>query len=272
MVITPEAKQLIQLITQKTPLTAMLAPSFVIDFDFPQIVGKLKRLGFQYVLEVAVGAIDTNRQALQELKNHPQKRLITSPCPSIYQMIKTQYSQLLPFLSQADSPMVATARIIQQKFPETKPVFIGPCVVKKLEAARYPELKILSVTFKDIMIVLNHFQIKDNPADVKAEFDLGTCNTRIYPISGGLAESANLESVLKKEEYRVVSGPAEVKEALDEFLQNPQIRFLDILFCQAGCINGLGVINNKISLKERKDKVMAFWNQCIRGQNDLEEV
>ena len=204
---TLELTQLIDLLEKKAPLTAMLAPAFVIDFNYPQIVGKLKRLGFKYVVEVAVGAIDTNRQALQELKNQPQKRLITSPCPTIDQMIKTQYPQLLPFLSRADSPMVATALIVRQKFPETQPVFIGPCLVKKLEAARYPDLDILSLTFKDVVVALEHFHIVDDPADAKSSFDLGTCNTRIYPISGGLAESANLEAVLSKDEYRVVSGP-----------------------------------------------------------------
>ncbi|HUV46864.1 MAG TPA: [Fe-Fe] hydrogenase large subunit C-terminal domain-containing protein [Candidatus Bathyarchaeia archaeon] len=269
---TQELKTLINLLKSKTPLTAMLAPAFVIDFPFPQIVGKLKRLGFKFVIEVAVGAIDTNRQALLEFKKHPQKKLITSPCPSIYQMIKTQYPQLLPFLSKSDSPMIATARIVREKFPETKAVFIGPCVVKKIEAARYPDLNILSVTFKDISQVFKHFNIKASAKDNKAEFDLATCNTRIYPVSGGLSESANLDQVLKKDQYRIVSGIKEVKAALAEFEKNNHIRFLDILFCFGGCINGLGINNTSLVLAQRKKKVLQFWNQCLSKQNDLEKL
>jgi len=269
---TPEIKTLINLLKSKTPLTAMLAPAFIIDFPFPQIVGQLKRVGFKYVIEVAVGAIDTNRQAVEEFKTPPQKRLITSPCPSIYQMIKTQYPQLLPFLSKADSPMIAAARIVREKFPETKPVFIGPCVVKKLEASRYPDLNILSVTFKDIVELFKHFNIKDVVQDNKAEFDLATCNTRIYPVSGGLAESANLDEVLKKDQYKVVSGIKEVKAALADFEKNKRIKFLDILFCFGGCINGLGINSTSLALGKRKEKVLQFWNQCLTEQNDLEKL
>lgn len=269
---TPELKTLIELLDKRTPLTAMLAPAFVIDFPYPQIVGKLKRLGFKYMVEVAVGAVETNRQALAELEKHPERRLITSPCPSIYQMIKTQYPHLVKYLSKADSPMIATARKVKERFPETKPVFIGPCVVKKLEAARYPELNILSITFKDITEAFKRFNIVDSPEDAQSEFDMGSCYTRVYPISGGLAESADLRKFLKKEEYKIVSGAQRVIASLKEFAENPKLRFLDILFCYGGCINGLGIINQDLSLKERKEKVLKFWNQCLIEQNDLEEL
>lgn len=271
--LTQEAKQLIDLLTAKEiSLTAMLAPAFIIDFPFPQIVGKLKRLGFKYVVEVALGAIDTNRQALEELKKHPEKRLITSPCPNIYQMIKSRYPALDKYLSKADSPMIAIARIVKEKFPLTKPVFIGPCLVKKIEAARYPELEILSITFKDLVQVFEYFKITAQPDDEKAAFDLATCNTRIYPISGGLAETAGIDRFLSKDEYRVVSGFQQVLESLDEFSRNPKLRFLDLLFCYGGCINGLGIVNIDLPLKERKNKVLDFWNQCLRQETNLEDL
>ncbi|MEK7664635.1 MAG: hypothetical protein AAB361_00670 [Patescibacteria group bacterium] len=48
--ITQEAKELINLIEKKSKIAAMLAPSFVVDFKYPEIVGMLKRLGFKFVL------------------------------------------------------------------------------------------------------------------------------------------------------------------------------------------------------------------------------
>ncbi|EKD67590.1 MAG: hypothetical protein ACD_48C00324G0004, partial [uncultured bacterium] len=47
-----ESEQLIQLFKDKKHLVAMLAPSFPIVFDYPDIVRHLKQIGFQEVLEV----------------------------------------------------------------------------------------------------------------------------------------------------------------------------------------------------------------------------
>ena len=40
-------------------MVAMLAPSFPIVFEYPQIVTNLKKLGFTNVFEVSRGAIET---------------------------------------------------------------------------------------------------------------------------------------------------------------------------------------------------------------------
>ena len=45
--------QLLKLIKNKEKMVAMLAPSFLIDFSYPEIIGMLKRLGFEYVVEVS---------------------------------------------------------------------------------------------------------------------------------------------------------------------------------------------------------------------------
>lgn len=88
---SPELELLLELIsTRKEKLTAMLAPSFAIDFSYPEVVGKLKRAGFTYVVEVARGAVDTNSQVIEELSKDKSERVITSPCPSCVRYIKAQ--------------------------------------------------------------------------------------------------------------------------------------------------------------------------------------
>ena len=51
-----EIATLIELLEKKEKLVAMLAPSFPIVFEYPKIITMLKKLGFSYVVEVAVGA------------------------------------------------------------------------------------------------------------------------------------------------------------------------------------------------------------------------
>ena len=42
-----------------------------------------------------------------------------------------------------------------------------------------------------------------------------------------------------------------------EFADNPKIRFVDILFCEGGCINGPG-ITSALPVNERKNKVLEY--------------
>ena len=255
-----EPQILIELIEQKQPIVAMLAPSFPIVYEAPNIIGKLKRLGFNHVVEVTIGAMNTNAAALEILKTNPKTRIITSPCASFVRMIRTKYPHLKQYLGfAADSPMVATARIVREKYPNHKPIFIGPCNAKKLEASEdYPELEILSVTYKQMKEVFTHFNFQDEANDINAQFDLEEPHTRLYPISGGLAQSSAVKDFLADEEIEVVSGWQNCEKALQRFEANDRVRLLDILFCEGGCINGPG-IESPLSIEERREKIINYW-------------
>ena len=253
-----EVSSLIELLSSKKELTAMIAPSFPIMFSYPDIVGKLARLGFNHVVEVAVGAKETNKNLLAILNKDPKTRLITSPCASLTGIIKTKYPHLVKYLTPIDSPMVYTARIVKEKWPQSTPVFIGPCPVKKLEAQNYAELNIMVLTFKELQEVFEHFNLKDEVADQDFSFDLESSDTRLYPISGGLSQSSNFETLLAEDEYQVVSGWSNCVKALDGFEENALLKVLDILYCDGGCISGLG-INSNLDLEHRRKKVIDFW-------------
>ena len=255
-----DISRLTDLLNKKTKLVAMVAPSFPVVYEYPQIVSRLKRLGFSHVVEVSAGAKKTNEEVLRLLQDDPHARFITSPCPSFVRLIRAKHPQLLPYLAfKADSPMIATARIVKEKFPDCSPVFIGPCVAKKLESSEdYPELNILVVTYKELDTVFNAFNIGDDQSDKSDSFEITEQTTRIYPTDGGLTESSGAKKVLKDDEIMVVSGWKNCEAALLEFENNPKIRLLDILFCEGGCINGPGIVST-LSPKERKKRVMDFY-------------
>ncbi len=254
-----EVAKLIELLNNKAKLTAMLAPSFPVMYEYPQIIGRLRQLGFSHVVEVAAGAKRTNEAVVKLLRDDPKSRFITSPCPSFVRLVRTKHPQLLPYLAfKADSPMVATARIVKEKFPDCQPVFIGPCIAKKLEASEdYPELNILVITYRELEVVFNTFHVGNAVARVDGGFDIAEQGTRIYPTDGGLTESSGARSILEDEEIRIVSGWKNCEAALAEFEKNPKIRLLDILFCEGGCIMGPGIVS-ALPLEERKKKIMEF--------------
>jgi len=252
---------LLNLIEGKSEMAAMVAPSFPVDFSCSEIVGMLKRLGFKHVVEVAAGAIKTNRQLRALLKLHPHKRYIANPCPCIVRLIRNKRHDLIPFLTPIDSPMIATAKIVAKKYPNCKKVYIGPCLVKRIEAKEdHPELEILVLTYKEIAEVLKIKNISPKKSDKSFAFDIIGAETRLYPISGGLAQSSGLTRKLTDPEYDVVSGPKLAEKTLQEFPNKPDLKVLDILYCEGGCINGAGVIT-KDSLDRRRQKIITYWNR-----------
>jgi len=259
-----ETKTLIDLIEKKEKLTAMLAPSFPIVFDYPKIVTMLKKLGFSYVVEVAAGSKKTNEQLHALLKANPSARYITSPCPTIVRMVKKSMPQYAKYFTHAvDSPMAATAKIVIETYPGFRPVFIGPCIMKKLEAKEdIPELNILVLTYSELAEVFTHFGIPDegNPKD---QFDISAPGmTQLYPLDGGLAHSSGLTHQLSQDEVKIVSGAQNNIKAIKEFDENPKIKLLDILNCPGGCISGPG-IRSKLTTEERINKIKSYSNQSF---------
>lgn len=252
---------LISLLRAKTPMAAMLAPSFPIMFSYPDIVTTLRAAGFSHVAEVARGAQETNKQLSQFLTEHPDHRVITSPCPTVTRMIKTSMSQYAHYLTTTvDSPMVATAKLVHQLFPGEKAVFIGPCVMKKQEAKDYPDLDILVLTYWELSQILDELGINTpgNPSDT---YDLAADGpTRAYAMDGGLSESSGLTKTLPDGAVRIVSGAKNNAEAIRAFDTDASVRVLDILNCPGGCINGPG-IHSPLSTEERISKIKTYGSQ-----------
>lgn len=131
--------------------------------------------------------------------------------------------------------------------------------MKKVEAKEdHPDLDILVLTYKELQEVLRIKKICPKFTDKFASFDLSASDTRLYPISGGLAQSSGIIKKLTDPEYDVVSGPQLAEKNLQEFLKKPELRILDILNCEGGCINGPGIASED-SLDRRRQKVTDYW-------------
>lgn len=258
-----DIERAIALFKQNVPAVALLAPSFPVVYDYPLIVAQLKKLGFKAVIEVSAGAVRTNEQVVALLKKNPTGRFITSPCAGFVRLVRKSYPQLLPYLAlTVDSPMIAAARIAKEKYPRCRPVFIGPCFAKKLEASEdYPDLDILVLTYRELDAVLDHFAIGKDIDASGAAFDIAASQTRTYPMDGGLTVTSGVRSILHDEEIRIISGYKKIPAVLEEFEKNPRIRFVDVLFCEGGCIAGPGILST-LSLPERTARVLNYRDRA----------
>lgn len=235
----------------------MVAPSFVVDFDYPFFISKAKLLGFDKVVEVTFGAKMVNREYHEILKNSNELQ-ISSTCPGIVDYIFRAYPKYANSLIKVDSPMIAMGKICKKVYPNHKVVFLSPCNFKKIEASKSKYVDYV-IDFKELKTLFLEKKIKSRKKDSFDKFY--NDYTKVYPLSGGLTKTANLKKVIKKNEVKVVDGIIGVKS----FLENPskKIRFLDCTSCEGGCIGG-PLVNSKESISKRKERVLDYFERSLR--------
>jgi len=255
-----DLQEKINLIKNNTAV-AMLAPSFPIDFKYPNIIGMLKHLGFKEVAELTFGARMVNWEYANYVKAHPEQKIfIASPCPIVVAMIQTQYPDLLKYLMPIVSPMASMARIHKKFEPDRKIIFMSPCWAKEnVEAPKYKEIDAV-ITFKDLKQIFDQEGIKEEDFTENYYFDSFMREyTKIYPVSGGLAATSHIQKLFKPHEILVTDGVQNIKKALEDIKSGQsQYRFLDILNCDGGCIGGPAINRQDIPIEERKKIILEY--------------
>lgn len=227
---------------------AIIAPSIVDSFnDTPinKIVTAIKKLGFKDVYEVASGA---DLVALNEVEELDEKKfLISSCCPAFVQYINNNYQELKQYISQSDSPMVTLGKLLKQKDPECKVIFIGPCTAKKAERM-LPNVK----DYIDVVLTYQELTALFDSKDIDENCMMGTeiINAsgfgRLFAKSSGLtnAISQGLKEIDSDLQFKpqICNGISECAKALLLKKNNKlDANFIEGMGCEGGCINGAGV-------------------------------
>jgi len=269
-------EELMRLLNSEQKTIAMLAPSFVIDFPHPQIVGMLEKLGFDKVVELTFGARMVNYWYREYILAHPEQKIfIASPCPAIVAFIEKMYPSLIQYLIPYASPMYAMAKICKKEHPDHAIVFISPCQAKRiLEAPKYPDFVDAVITFKELDEIFKEKKIR--PEDfTDSEYPFSsfiTERTKIYPMSGGLAKTSHVRNFFRPDEICVTDGAENNRKILDD-LQNgtSPYRFIDILNCPGGCIGGPDIVNRNLSHEEKDKLILEYRNKSIIDKEDGQE-
>lgn len=243
--------------TEKT--ICLLAPSFPVDFSFPEIVLDLRAIGFTKIVELTYAAKLINYKYIEILKNNPEKQYICPNCPTLVKYIENKYPELKENIIDVASPMVIMARFVKREFGEDyKTIFVGPCINKKQEAKENSDCVDFAITFKELCEIYNYLEenqdlkkIEDTQENKEIDKFYNDI-TKIYPISGGVAESMLNKQVLQKEEIIVCDGPKNIDISIKDFKDFKKFRFLDALFCEGGCLGGPGVISKEEVSKKVK--------------------
>ncbi len=248
------------ILNSRHKVAAIIAPSISGEFtdikDYRHFVGMIKALGFDYVSEVAFGAELVANKYKEMLESKPNRPLISTSCPAIVSYVEKHHPQIIDSLMPVVSPMIATAKVIKDRYgDETRIVFIGPCIAKKHEAAneQFDGLIDEVISFLELRRMFDEKKISEENVEPQ-EFDPPVAGKgAIFPISGGMLQTVDLEEDFVKGEIIVAEGRRDIIEVLREFEEGYlEAKMFDLLCCN-GCINGPGMSHSKQFFFKRKN-------------------
>lgn len=220
-----------------------LAPSYVSEFgDIPSetLVAAIKKLGFTEVSETALGAEIVSDRTERFLEQADNGVYLSSACPVVVEYVRKYSPDLVHHITPIVSPMLAHAKILKKLYgDDTKIVFAGPCICKKLEADTFKDLVDVAITFKDLKNWFEQAEIDLHQLTERAKFvPYRSRSGALYPIEGGMLKG--LRDNTKKVHHMAFSDLSTIKEVLkhlDVHRDHDSI-FMELLACRGGCING----------------------------------
>lgn len=223
------------LMSKHETVIAIVAPSFAAYFNisFETMKSTLKKLGFADVFEVAEGAHVVKNEYERLVAENPDQPWITSCCASVNYYIKRHRPEAAKYLLPVLTPMKALAKILRERYPEAKFVFIGPCLSKKGEAFENGSGVSAVLLFEE----LEDWLAEENIVVHEDEsFRNQPRLSRLFPMSGGILATMKQEPGIN---YLPISGFDGVKQTIEDVIDGKLPHcFIEMNFCKGGCVGG----------------------------------
>ena len=248
--------QVIQSILKGDQVIAIVAPAFIGQFGKHSTPGKfisaMKKLGFDRVVEVAVGAdMCTIEEAADFLKKVPaeQPYMATSCCPAWHSMIYKLFPSEAKNISMTLTPMVFTARMLKKDNPNCKVVFVGPCAAKKLEAIREDIRSDVDfvLTFEELQGMFEAKEVNFETIEDHDTLNEGTAAGRGFAVAGGVAQAVTDLVHEKYPDMEIQTARAEgLRDCRKLMLMAKAGKYkgylLEGMACPGGCVAGAGTL------------------------------
>ncbi|WP_147644786.1 monomeric [FeFe] hydrogenase [Treponema pectinovorum] len=243
-------------------LIALYAPAIGAQYRTKQgqLENALLESGFFKVMEVAMGAditADNEAREFEERMERGDKMMTTSCCPAYVRAVNIHVPELSPCISETKSPMIYTAQVAKQAYPDCITVFIGPCLAKRREGFDNEIIDyVLSVDEVNALFTAKNIDLAKMPVtNEQALKYIPTVSGRNFAKTGGVAESVRVR--LKDKSYLrpvVINGLD--KNGMKILASYGQINagkvptpadcpnLIEVMACEGGCIAGPSVITN----------------------------
>lgn len=231
-------------------ISVLIAPAFKANYpkEYGSILGGLKKLGVNRLINVAAGADITTWAYIQYITKYNFMGGISQPCPAVVGYIEKYIPKLIPKLFPVHSPMMCAA-IYAKKYMNISDslAFISPCIAKKneIDDPNTHGYVHYNVTFHHLLDYMEKNHLFGSDASDEVEYEMGV----LYPMPGGLKE--NVHWFLGENIFiRQIEGEKHVYEFLKQYEKRVGKRkelpfMVDALNCGQGCLYGTAVSPSK---------------------------
>ena len=232
-----------EMLTSGAPVVAVLGcsfPAFFHELRPGQLVAALKSLGFSEVHEGAYGArmiADSYHEALRS----PEQTQISSHCPAVVDLIERHYPSLIPNLLPIVSPMIAIGRFIKSVLgEETQVVYVSTCIAAKFEIQSEVAGAIdVVLTYQEIDKLFKNRGITPGSLHEMPFDGVDPGAGRLFSLTGGPLKVFDIQTDFQDNETISTEGEAHTIGIIRD-LASGRISptFVDLRFCDGGCIDG----------------------------------
>ncbi|MDE7406526.1 MAG: monomeric [FeFe] hydrogenase [Clostridiales bacterium] len=227
----------------KYKVYAIIAPAIVAQFNYArieQVITGMHKLGFDQVVETALGADLTLNEEADEIKE--KGTLTTSCCPSFVKYVKINFPDLYKYVSHTPSPMVMAGKLIKAMDPTAKVIFVGPCTSKKFEYKQDTAKDYIDcvISFEELQAFLDARGV-DVSTLPDTYLDNASYYGRIFARSGGITEGVKALAAERGFEAKPIamSGLDECRKQLTLLkVHKSPYNFFEGMACDGGCVNG----------------------------------
>ncbi|MDD4315817.1 MAG: [Fe-Fe] hydrogenase large subunit C-terminal domain-containing protein [Clostridia bacterium] len=258
---------------------ALPAPSFFGQFNNLEnlglIIAGLKRIGFDEVMEVSIGAelsSDATRRVLKE--GTIKKPVISTACPAILQLILLKYHSLTENLLNLLAPVDIVAKLAREnaikktglKAEDIGVFFISPCPAKvfALKSGLGVEKPLVDGVLAASEVYFKLLPELKNIKDCTEVASTGLLGFA-WACSGGEAAG------IMKDKYIAADGIENCMNVLKELEDNKldHMDFVELNACIGGCVGGVLNIENPFVARS---KIRELNKSLPLSKNSIESV
>lgn len=261
---------------------ALVAPAFCGQFSRADqvdvMLSSLKKIGFDFVYEVARGAEIISRKTRELLASGELlKPSISSACPAVVKLIAIRFPNLINNIIPLKSPMEVAAedarRIAAEKTgflsEEIGVFFISPCaakatVIKSGETVANSNVDGV-IAMKDIYLKMAHTMSRLEEDEIE-QIGKSGAEGILWATAGGEARATHVDKIVSVDGIHNVIGVLEAIE--DGKLDN--IEYVEALACTGGCVGGPLVTENNFVANSRIKRITKNMPENIEeASSDL---
>ena len=234
--------------------------------DINILLTALKRMGFDDVYEVSAAAELISEESRKYVESHKENwPLISTACPTVVRLIQVRFPNLVEHLLPLITPAELAADLAKKRASERTGIpyerigafFISPCP-SKVTAKREPighEASNIDGVFaiKDIYPALISYmrEVIDEPEELMIGGKIGISWGSTGGEAGGLLSDSYLAADGIENVIRVL-------EDLEDDKFSPDLQFIELNACNAGCVGGVLTVENPFAAKAKLSNLRKY--------------